>query len=78
MRYELTDYEWAAIKPMLPNKPRGVHSTPANRFEQAERCADRHKSDQPKQIEDSKADNDWELKRPASANTSPDANSTTS
>ena len=23
-RYELTDYEWAAIKPMLPNKPRGV------------------------------------------------------
>jgi transposase len=24
MRYELTDYEWAVIKPMLPNKPRGV------------------------------------------------------
>src|ERR1700712_2314147 len=24
MRYELTDYEWAALKPMLPNKPRGV------------------------------------------------------
>jgi len=24
MRYELTDYEWAAIKPMLPNKPHGV------------------------------------------------------
>jgi transposase len=24
MRYELTDYEWAAIKPMLPNEPRGV------------------------------------------------------
>ena len=24
MRYELTDFEWAAIKPMLPNKPRGV------------------------------------------------------
>ena len=24
MRYELTDYEWVAIKPMLPNKPRGV------------------------------------------------------
>jgi len=24
MRYELTDDEWAAIKPMLPNKPRGV------------------------------------------------------
>jgi transposase len=24
MRYELTDYEWVAIKPFLPNKPRGV------------------------------------------------------
>src|SRR6266487_1240853 len=24
MRYELTDDEWSAIKPMLPNKPRGV------------------------------------------------------
>jgi transposase len=24
MRYELTEYEWTAIKPMLPNKPRGV------------------------------------------------------
>ena len=24
MRYELTDYEWITIKPMLPNKPRGV------------------------------------------------------
>jgi transposase len=24
MRYELTDYEWTAIKPMLPNKSRGV------------------------------------------------------
>ena len=24
VRYELTDGEWAAIKPMLPNKPRGV------------------------------------------------------
>ena len=24
MRYELTDHEWATIKPMLPNKPRGV------------------------------------------------------
>ena len=23
MRYELTDDEWAAIKPMLPNKPCG-------------------------------------------------------
>ena len=24
MRYELSDYEWAAIKQFLPNKPRGV------------------------------------------------------
>ena len=24
MRYELTDFEWAAIRPFLPNKPRGV------------------------------------------------------
>src|SRR6201988_2549402 len=24
MRYELTDDEWSAIKPMLPKKPRGV------------------------------------------------------
>jgi transposase len=24
MRYELNDFEWTAIKPMLPNKPRGL------------------------------------------------------
>jgi hypothetical protein len=24
MRHELTDHEWAAIKVMLPNKPRGI------------------------------------------------------
>jgi len=24
MRYELTDYKWAAIKSMLPNKSRGI------------------------------------------------------
>ena len=24
MRYELSDYEWTAIKPMLPSKSRGV------------------------------------------------------
>jgi transposase len=24
MHYELTDHEWTVIKPMLPNKPRGV------------------------------------------------------
>ena len=25
MRYELSDFEWAAIKPLLPNKSRGVY-----------------------------------------------------
>ncbi len=24
MRYELNDHEWSMIRPMLPNKPRGV------------------------------------------------------
>jgi len=24
MRYELSEYEWSGIKPMLPTKPRGV------------------------------------------------------
>ena len=24
MRYDFTDYEWSVIRPMLPNKPRGV------------------------------------------------------
>jgi transposase len=24
MRYELTDHEWTAIKPFLPNKSRGI------------------------------------------------------
>ena len=24
MRYQLADHEWATIRPMLPNKPRGV------------------------------------------------------
>src|SRR6266851_6828187 len=24
MRHELTDFEWTAIRPFLPNKPRGV------------------------------------------------------
>jgi transposase len=24
MRYELSEHEWTTIKPMLPNKPRGV------------------------------------------------------
>jgi transposase len=24
MRYELSDFEWTAIKPMIPSKPHGV------------------------------------------------------
>ena len=24
MRYELSDFEWSVVKPMLPNKPRGM------------------------------------------------------
>ncbi len=32
MRYELTDYEWGTIKPMLPNKPRGVPRVNDRRF----------------------------------------------
>ena len=24
IRYEITDYEWAAVRPMLPNMTRGV------------------------------------------------------
>jgi transposase len=32
MRYELADYEWLAIKPMLPNKPRGVPRVNHRRF----------------------------------------------
>ncbi len=27
MRYELTDFEWAAIKQMLPSTPRGALTT---------------------------------------------------
>jgi transposase len=26
-RYELTDFEWSIIVPLLPNKPRGVKRT---------------------------------------------------
>jgi transposase len=28
MRYELSDYEWTAIKPMLPDKPRETLEQP--------------------------------------------------
>jgi len=30
MLYELSDYEWTAIKPMLPNKLRGVRRVPTS------------------------------------------------
>jgi transposase len=33
MRYELADYEWIAIKPMLPNKLRGVPRRVATRYD---------------------------------------------
>lgn len=32
MRYELTDFEWTAIRPFLPNKPRGVPRVNDRRF----------------------------------------------
>ena len=35
MRYELSDYEWTAIKPMLPNKPRGVRRVNDRRVQMA-------------------------------------------
>ena len=45
MRYELTDCAWRAIRPMLPNKPRGVPRVDDRRISQrhilglAIRCA---------------------------------------
>ena len=38
MRYELTDNEWAAIKPMLPNKQRGVPRVNDRRVLNGIRC----------------------------------------
>ena len=35
MRYELTDRAWSAIRPMLPNKPRGVPRVDDRRFSTA-------------------------------------------
>jgi transposase len=32
MRYELTDYEWAALRMLLPNKPHGMPRV-ATRYE---------------------------------------------
>jgi transposase len=39
MRYELTDHEWSAIKPMLPNKPRGVPRVNDRRHQYGCGCA---------------------------------------
>jgi transposase len=39
MRYELADYEWLAIKPMLPNKPRGVPRPSFNSRQSGYGCA---------------------------------------
>ena len=35
MRYELSDYEWSVIRPMLPNKPRGVPRVTTGAFSTA-------------------------------------------
>jgi transposase len=37
MRYELTDHEWTAIRPMLPNKPRRATGERPSR-PQRQRC----------------------------------------
>jgi len=44
MRYELTDYERAAIKPLLPNKPRGIPRVDDRRLiARGHRFSDRHR-----------------------------------
>ena len=35
-RYEITDFEWSIIAPLLPNKPRGVPRTRTPPFRSAE------------------------------------------
>src|SRR5271168_4402350 len=35
MRYGLTDFEWSAIRPFFPNKPRGVSSVTTDVFSTA-------------------------------------------
>jgi hypothetical protein len=51
MRYELSDYEWTAIKPMLPNKQRGVPRVNDRRVINGSSLRDRHH---------------WRLDRPSS------------
>ena len=33
MRYELTEHEWTAIRPMLPNEPRGARVNDGTKFD---------------------------------------------
>jgi transposase len=47
MRYELSDFEWTAIKPMLPNKPRGVRRTNDRRVASFGFCALMHHGELP-------------------------------
>jgi transposase len=42
MRYELTNCEWFAIKPLLPNKPRGVPRVNDRRVHQHGACVTRN------------------------------------
>ena len=35
----LSDFEWAAIKPLLPNKPRGVRACKCRRVSMASLCS---------------------------------------
>jgi len=44
MRYELSDYEWSVIKPMLPNTPRGIPGWMTGAFSTASfgSCAQAH------------------------------------
>ena len=44
MRYELTDFEWAVIKPMLANTPRGVPRVKLGQGGRYERARPRHHS----------------------------------
>ena len=38
MRYELSDHEWATIRPMLPNKARGVLRVVERFFNKIKQC----------------------------------------
>ena len=40
MLYELTDVEWATIRPFLPNKPRGIPRVDDRRVQAMSPCRD--------------------------------------